>query len=539
MARAVRSVLAFSFIAASIGLSGAAPGSAASAPSWVVHVKSFSGGISNGVRARLAAVDAEDGSTLALRSTGTAATELVTPEDLQNVQMNADCDPPLPQNETSVAFNVTDPMNAVAAANDYCGDGYWIGVTTDGGETWESTFKDPKTSNGERCFGSDPSVIYSVRDGAFYLSTLCYFSTSPISEVQVWKSSDGGATWTDSTKASIAITNRSADGSIDGSVFYDKELMAVDNNAGSPHYGRVYMTFIKFHMVLPSGRSDYCPVQLAYTDDIPTADPRTATWSHTAVVPDDPGSGGIGASANQWALPVVDSSGGLNVSYAIEDCNTAYDRGMFFTRSTDGGASFQAPVRIDKPGQFADNPNRQDNLPAKHARLPISPSMAFDATRNRLVYLYQNNVNRAVSGADISLQISNDFGATWSDTTAVSITDAGAAAPQDQFFPWIAVDETGNYHAIWFDNRNDQGNKLIETFQALSTNGGSNWTNDNISAVSWNPDKSFFTCGCFIGDYNAIAASDEVVYPVWTDGRNTPGQPLGQTDIFTNVEIAE
>ena len=538
MARAVRSLFAFSFITATIGLSAAAPGSAASPPPWVAHVTSFSGGISNGVRARLASVDA-GGSSLALRPAGRAASEGVTVGDLQNVQMNTDCDPPLPQNETSVAFNVNDPLNAVAAANDFCGDGYWMGFTRDGGQTWGSIFKDPKTSNGERCFGSDPSVVYSRRDAAFYVSTLCFFTTSPISEVQVWKSTDGGATWTDSTRASIAITNRAADGSIDGSVFYDKELLAVDNNPGSPHYGRIYTTFIKFHLLSTSGRSDFCPVQVAFTDNIPTADPRTATWSHTAVVPDDPGSGGIGPGANQWALPVVDSAGGLNVSYVSEDCNTGFDRAMFFTRSANGGASFQAPVRINKPGQFADNPNRQDNLPAKHARLPISPSMAFDATRSRLVYLYQNNVNRAVSGADISLQTSNDFGATWSDATTISITDSGAAAPKDQFFPWIAVDETGNYHAIWFDNRNDPGNKLIETFQALSTDGGSNWTNDDISAVSWNPDKSFFTCGCFIGDYNAIAASDDVVYPVWTDGRNTAGPPLGQTDIFTNVEIAE
>jgi hypothetical protein len=35
------------------------------------------------------------------------------------------------------------------------------------------------------------------------------------------------------------------------------------------------------------------------------------------------------------------------------------------------------------------------------------------------------------------------------------------------------------------------------------------------------------------------AASDDVIYPVWTDGRNTPGRPLGQTDIFTNVEIQD
>jgi hypothetical protein len=540
MARAFRSLLTFALLAAAIGLSAAASGSAASAPRWVVHVKSFSGGISNGVRARLAAVDAGGGSTstLALQPSGAAAPQVAT-ATLQNVQMNTDCDPPLPQDETSVAFNLTDPMNAVAAANDFCGDGYWMGFTTDGGQTWGSIFKDPKTSNGERCFGSDPSVIYSQRDDAFYVSTLCFFSTSPISEVQVWKSTDDGATWTDSTKASIAITNRAADGSIDGSVFYDKELLAVDNNPAGAHFGRIYVTFIKFHMPGGNARVDTCPVQLAFTDDIPTADPRTATWSHTAVVPDAPESGGIGASANQWALPVVDSTGALNVSYMSEDCNTAYDRAIFFTRSTNGGSSFQAPVRIDKPGQFADNPNRQDKLPAKSPRLPISPSMAFDPTRNRLVYIYQNNVNRTVSGADISLQTSNDFGATWSNATAISITGAGTAAPGDQFFPWIAVDESGRYHAIWFDTRDDPANRLIETFQALSTDGGATWTNTNISTVSWDPHDGFFSNGAFIGDYNGLAASDEVVYPVWTDGRTSAGPPLGQTDIFTNVEIAD
>jgi hypothetical protein len=46
MARAVRSLFAFTFIAAAIGLSAAVPGSAASGPPWVVHVTSFSGGIS-------------------------------------------------------------------------------------------------------------------------------------------------------------------------------------------------------------------------------------------------------------------------------------------------------------------------------------------------------------------------------------------------------------------------------------------------------------------------------------------------------------
>jgi hypothetical protein len=525
-------VLRFVFLVALLGAIVVPQASAAGgSPLWILHMQNYPGGISNGVRARLTAPHVDT-------RMATLATTHARPssEALDNVQANADGDPPLPQTQTAVAFNPNDPMNAVAAANDYCGDGYWMGATFDGGQTWTSIFKDPKTSTGDRCFGSDPTVVYSLRDSAFYVGTLCFFGTG-ISEVQVWNSVDGGLTWTDSTKAAIVITNQDESGSIDPSVFYDKELLALDNNPTSPHYGRLYVTFIKFHMTLPSGRSDYCPAQVAYTDDIPTPDPSTAIWSHTAIVPDAPGARGVGPSANQWAMPVVDDTGALDVGYAIEECNTAYDPAMFFTRSVDGGASFSDPVQIDKPGQFADNANRQDTLPAKNARLPISPSLAFDATRDRLLWAYQNNLHRGVSGADISLQTSDDFGATWSDAQTISLTETGAAAPRDQFFPWLSVDESGNVHAIWYDNRNDPANKLIETFQALSTDGGATWSQTDISTAAWDPGQSFFTCGCFIGDYNAIAASDDVIYPVWTDGRNTPGRPLGQTDIFTNVEI--
>jgi hypothetical protein len=506
------------------------PASARGIPLWVKHVRNYPGGISGSVRARLVAIQADT-------TTSPAALQPVPGTD---VQMNDDCDPPLPQNETSVAVNTGDPLNAVAAANDFCGDGFWIGHTTDGGDTWTSEFKDPKLSpdsltfDERRCFGSDPSVVFSRRDAAFYLATLCFSPSNPSSEVQVWKSSDGGATWTDSLDAATAITNIAGDGSIDGTVFYDKELLAVDNNPASPRYGRLYLTFIKFHMTLPSGRSDFCPVQLATTD--PSGAPDTWTWSHTAVVPDDPGAGGRGPSANQWAMPVVDDNGGLDVAYALEECNTSFDPALFFTRSTDGGAVFSVPVRIDKAGQFADSPNRQDLLPAKHARIGISPSLAFDPTRGRLLFAYENNIDRQTSGANVSIQTSDDFGATWSDAGTVGVTPEGDPAPHDQFFPWLAVDPaTGDAFAIWYDNRNDPGNRLIETFVGTSTDGGETWANTLVSDVAWDPNDAFFSCGCFIGDYNAIAVGGSLLYPVWTDGRNSPGPPLGQSDIFTDV----
>ena len=39
------------------------------------------------------------------------------------------------------------------------------------------------------------------------------------------------------------------------------------------------MTYTKFHM-RPNGFSDYCPIQLAYTDDVPTSNPALTTFTH-------------------------------------------------------------------------------------------------------------------------------------------------------------------------------------------------------------------------------------------------------------------
>src|SRR6478672_1283155 len=124
-------------VAAAIGV--AAPPTtgvaATSAPLWVKHVQNFSGGISNGVRFSLdptvMQAQARYASSVALATT--------TATSLDNVQMNDDSYPPLPQNEESVAYSLDDPMVAVAGANDYVTGGTVVMRTTDGGMHWEST----------------------------------------------------------------------------------------------------------------------------------------------------------------------------------------------------------------------------------------------------------------------------------------------------------------------------------------------------------------------------------------------------------------
>jgi hypothetical protein len=506
-------------------------------PRWVIHVASYPGGISNGVRAVYAA-GLEDGAL----NPAQAATASARKDDKSNVQMNDDSYPPLPQNETAVAYNVINPKIAVAAANDYVGGGVVVMRTSDRGKHWASTRITPQFfGTRDFCSGGDPGVAYSRRERAFYISQLCFFRALPFSEIQVYKSVDDGQTWTPGRQAARAASNFDyVTGTVDESIFNDKELIAVDNTPSSPHYGRVYVTYTKFHLQ-EDGFSDYCPIQLSYTDSIPTENPALSTWSHTAIQPDEPGGLGIGSSANQFSQPVVEKNGTLDVGFVSENCNDSVDPHLLFQKSTDGGQTFlSSAVQIDKPGQYADfvDGSGSDTIPPTNFRAPNTTSLAYSPKTGHLLFVYQNNVNRPTSQADISYQTSSDGGMTWSNSKFLSTGSSGQPAVNDQFFPWAASDESGRFYVIWFDRRLDPANVRINTWQAVSKNDAASFSSERISTQDWDPNLGFFASGAFIGDYNGLAASTDAVYAVWTDGRNNSiGQTgIGETDIFTNTE---
>jgi hypothetical protein len=261
----------------------------------------------------------------------------------------------------------------------------------------------------------------------------------------------------------------------------------------------------------------------------------------SAVQPDAPGSGGVGSSANQFSVPVVEEDGTLDVGFVSENCNDSVDPHLLFQKSTDGGQTFlPSAVQIDKPGQYADfqDAGNDDTIPPTHFRAPNTPSLAYSPRTGTLLYVYQNNVNRPASQADISYQTSTDGGLHWSDAAFLSTDTSSQPAPNDQFFPWAASDENGRFYVIWFDRRLDPANVRINTWQSVSSNDAASFASAKISSSDWDPNLGFFTSGAFIGDYNGLAASTEAVYAVWTDGRDDViGQTgLGETDIFTKFQ---
>jgi hypothetical protein len=536
-ATAVLGVLVVIIVGQAAGIGGSTPTTpSAATPRWVTHVARYPGGLSGTVRAVYAA-RGQNGPASAAARAGTAPN---VPDN--NVQMNDDSNPPMPQNETAVAYNVTNPKIAVAAANDYVSGGVVVMRTSDSGRHWSSTRVSPQfRGTGDFCTGGDPGVAYSRRDNAFYISQLCFFRALPFSEVQVFKSVDNGQTWTPGRQAARAASNFDyTTGTVDESIFNDKELIAVDNNPSSTHYGRIYVTYTKFHLQ-PNGFSDYCPIQLSYTDSIPTENPLLSTWSHTAVQPDNPGGDGTGSSANQFSDPVVERDGTLDIGFVSENCNDSFDPHLLFQRSTDGGQTFLPnAVQIDKAGQYADfdDGTGSDTIPPTHFRAPNTPSLVYSPQTGKLLFVYQNNVNRPTSQADISYQTSADGGLHWSDAAFLSTDSSGQPAVNDQFFPWAASDENGRFYVIWFDRRLDPANVRINTWQAVSSNDAASFSSSKISSSDWDPNLGFFTSGAFIGDYNGLAASTDAVYAVWTDGRDDAiGQTgLGETDIFTKFQ---
>ena len=541
MKRASRWLVAVAVLGTTIALS-APHGSIATetVPLWVKHIQKYPGGISNGVR-QMVSLDAQRVGRPS-RAPASIARVHGSNRHLRNVQMNNNSYPPLPQNETAVAYNTHNPLNAVAASNDYVSGGNTVMWTFDGGRHWKTVRVNPQFfGTRDFCTGGDPSVAYSRRDHAFYMTQLCFFRGEAFSEVHLFKSVNGGKTWTPGRQRALVATNFDySSGEVDPSIFHDKEYLTVDNYSASPHYGRIYVTWTKFH-IQPDGFSDYCPIQLAYTDNVPTTNPALTTFQYSQVVPDNPGSGGVGESADQFSVPVVEKNGDLDISYVLEECNTTHDAGLRFQKSIDGGNTFlPQPVTVDHPGEWVDNPDGAgDKLPPKKFRAPATESMAYSPKTGTLIYSEQNFIDYANSGDNISYWLSYDGGLTWSAAKFLSVDKSGNPAPNDQFFEWAAVAPNGTMHVIWLDTRLDPENRWIDTWQATSTNDGASWKTYRISTESWNPDWGFFTSASFIGDYSGLAAANHVVYPVWTDGRNTKffETGIGNTNIETNVEI--
>jgi len=110
----------------------------------------------------------------------------------------------------------------------------------------------------------------------------------------------------------------------------------------------------------------------------------------------------------------------------------------------------------------------------------------------------------------------------------------------DQFFPWITVNETGDRISIAYYDRSDfSNNDSMHVKVSTSIDDGLTFTTPvRITDVPSDPGAYPDQYGNFIGDYNEMTVSPSanqpgIVMPLWVDGRN------GNWDVFSSPADVE
>jgi len=220
-------------------------------------------------------------------------------------------------------------------------------------------------------------------------------------------------------------------------------------------------------------------------------------------------------SSNQGSIPVVGPDGVVYVAWYNYNQDS-----IRLNKSTNGGESFGTPSLV------ASIESIPSPLPGGGFRDNSFPTIAVDQNNG---YIYIAWADFRNGDADIYFARSTDGGVTWS--TPLRVNDDALFNHAHQFFPWMDVAPNGNLYIGWFDSRLDPSPLieplLYDEYVAVSIDNGLTFsTNQRMSEVTSDSSIGGFSTP-FIGDYSGLAATNDFVFPAWVDMRRE------QEDIYT------
>jgi len=392
------------------------------------------------------------------------------------------------RSESAIAINFLNPSRIVVAANSISAGGRQAQLfSADGGLTWGQTTL-PLTASDK--FHSDPTVDWTA-DGTAWSLTIGIAGSK--GRMRSYRSADGGATWTFDATFSGSQTNT------------DKEMLWIDHSATSPFKDNIYAIWHNGnpayvnHRTGPTGAWG-TPLQVSSTETTGTAiggDVKTnsagdvfAFWpatgnGHLVVAKSTDGGAsftrtviattfdtfdiGIPAMASRRAL--IYTSGGAYRNGATNDVYVAWtdQRGgagcsapanepgtnvasscqtrVWFARSTDGGATWSAPVKL--------------NDAASPLHDQFNQWLAVDETSGKIGVMYYDTIgDSGRKKTDVWYQSSADGGVTWSAplkvTTAPTDETVAGADSGNQYGDYNGMSGyLTKFFPSWTDRRNN------------------------------------------------------------------------------------
>ena len=296
------------------------------------------------------------------------------------------------------------------------------------------------------------------------------------------------------------------------SVFPDKEWVAVNTFASTPHPGRVLVTFTLFS----NTNQNIHPIDSTFSDD------GGVTWSPLVEINGS-------TAALQGSQPMFLPNGNVVIVYWNFGSRTSPFQRLESVVSTDGGATFSAPHQISLATEWNEPSIRSGSF---------LPSAAVDRKTGNIYVVYQT----VLDGPRVAFTKSTDGGVTWSAPIAISDNPTGSGV----FNPAINVAPDGETLSVVFnDHRDNPGSDtLVDLYMAQSLDGGASWgrnfrltsisTDASLTPLTTDPDGN--ATGYMLGDYLGVASSTQAkvaAVPVWVDTRTANPDPF-----VTRVGIA-
>ncbi len=362
--------------------------------------------------------------------------------------------------------------NAVHFGPVFISEGMYL--STDGGATWFGS--DTTTSSPVGSHSGDPAPAIGP-DGRLYMSMIISGGMG------VTYSTNMGTTW--ASNFTLATGSQ------------DKNHTFVNDVPASPYYGRSYVTWSLFTASAP-------PAVVSWSSN------GGVNWNGPVNVLTPPS-----GHYQQGVNGAVGANGDAYICWQNPTTSSPFTGDFVgFAKSTDGGVTWSGLANA------YDCNGIRGTLAAKGGiRTNDFPSMAVDRSggpRNGWIYVVTAEQNLAPAGTDpdIIMHRSTNGGTTWS--SGIRVNQDGLSNGKIQYMPWMCVDASGGLNVVYYDDRVTTSDSAT-VFVSRSLDGGTTWTDIEVSDHRFKPAPIPGLAGGYQGDYIGITAAGGKVYPYWCD----------------------
>jgi len=408
------------------------------------------------------------------------------------------------ESEMSLVANPTNPLNLVGFSHRLTTpilvDVY---SSSDGGATWSTN----TINNADDSFGTtgnrfDPAVGFDANGVCYIVYGHREPGTPNRTRLIGARSTDGGLNF--GNYRTIDIQNdRGTSPGLDKWYIHSGLDPASGNQA-------MYVGWVHFAVEGAGGTVNDDRIMFAGTRDAGN------TWTAPLLL-NDPAATGA-ETGPTYASPVVGRNGEVAVTWHDMGDNT-----IMLDRDLDGLWGGPATFGTDITVRTGINLTGRSLLPPAQPERGVNAAPMLEVWRNTN-WLLETHVEQFGTGNDLDIWvgISQNFGETWSFQRVEGATST-------DFNPWLQVDQrTGAFHVLYLSTDGDaSGNDDIRPKIATSFDAGSTWQRGFLSTQTSNE------AGGYTGDYleyHGLAARDGTVHGLWPSRYGGGGQDL---DAFT------